>query len=75
MDGLCNQGGKLTSNVSAFVMAVSVLMVSVNASAQPLPEATPESVGLSSERLARVDGLFESYIADGRMAGRGPRWR
>ena len=39
-------------------------------STQHLPPSTsPESAGLSSERLARVDGLFESYIAKGRMAG------
>jgi len=37
--------------------------------AQGLPVATPEEVGLSSERLARVDEVFASYAAEGRMAG------
>lgn len=69
MGGLRIQGGRFVSVVVALVTAISVLLASANTSAQPLPEATPESVGLSSERLARVDALFESYIADGRMAG------
>ena len=34
-----------------------------------LPSASPESVGISSERLARVDALFNSYISKGEMAG------
>lgn len=37
--------------------------------AQDLPRATPEEVGLSSERLARVDEVFTSYANEGRMAG------
>jgi CubicO group peptidase (beta-lactamase class C family) len=50
-------------------MASVLFVVSINVFAQALPAAAPESVGLSSERLGRVDELFESYIADGRMAG------
>ncbi|MGI9258853.1 MAG: serine hydrolase domain-containing protein, partial [Gammaproteobacteria bacterium] len=69
MGGLRIQRGRVMSAVIALVTAISVLIASANTAAQPLPEATPESVGLSSERLARVDALFESYIADGRMAG------
>ncbi len=55
--------------VTAAVVALLSATVSSNASAQGLPRATPESVGLSPDRLMRVDSLFESYIADGRMAG------
>jgi CubicO group peptidase (beta-lactamase class C family) len=40
-----------------------------NSFAQSFPKASPESVGLSAERLNRVDALFESYMADDRMAG------
>ena len=36
-----------------------------NGSSQALPWVAPESVGISAERLSRVDALFESYIADG----------
>lgn len=56
--------------------ALSVCLVSsvllglpATGSGQPLPTAVPESVGVSSERLARLDALFESYVSDGRMAG------
>lgn len=51
------------------LIAFSLAIFSVAVSADGLPAAAPESVGLSSERLSRVDALFESYIADGRMAG------
>ena len=33
------------------------------------PSVTPEEVGLSSERLARVSEAFEGYADDGRIAG------
>ena len=33
------------------------------------PTVTPEEVGLSSERLARVSEAFEGYADDGRIAG------
>ncbi len=32
-------------------------------------DAAPESVGMSSERLARIDQHFQRYIDDGRLAG------
>lgn len=37
--------------------------------AQELPRARPEQVGLSSERLTRVDEVFAAYAAEGRLAG------
>ncbi len=37
--------------------------------AAELPQASPEDVGFSAERLARLDGLFEEYVADGRISG------
>ena len=36
---------------------------------QLLPRATPEEVGLSSERLQRMSEVFQSYADDGRLAG------
>ena len=51
------------------IVAFLLVSLSANGSAQTLPWAAPESVGLSTDRLSRVDALFESYIADGRMAG------
>ena len=32
-------------------------------------EAEPESVGMSSTRLARIDTHFQRYVDDGRLAG------
>ena len=37
--------------------------------AQELPRADPEEVGLSSERLQRIDEVFSAYAAEGRLAG------
>jgi len=37
--------------------------------AQSLPRATPEEVGLSSERLERVGEVFQGYADEGRLAG------
>ena len=38
-------------------------------SAAPLPEATPESVGISSERLKRLDAAFQKIIDDKELPG------
>ena len=58
-------------NISLVTTVVSFcFLFSVQSSfAQSFPKASPESVGLSSERLDRVDALFESYMSDDRMAG------
>ena len=37
--------------------------------AQGLPAASPESVGLSSDRLERIDRVMREYVDEGRMAG------
>ena len=39
------------------------------ATAQDFTLATPEEVGLSSERLQRIDAAFLSYAEEGRIAG------
>ncbi len=44
-------------------------LVSVPASAQRFPVAEPEDVGLSSERLERIDDTFRRYAEEGRIAG------
>jgi CubicO group peptidase (beta-lactamase class C family) len=44
-------------------------VLSVLAAAQELPTAKPESVGLSSERLARIDAAVQRSIDDQRIAG------
>ena len=39
------------------------------ARADDLPRAKPEAVGLSAEKLARLDGLFAKAVADRQIAG------
>ncbi|MFN7117323.1 MAG: serine hydrolase domain-containing protein [Saprospiraceae bacterium] len=59
-----------------FLLALSLLLV-VPLFAQtkslkkspPLSEATPESVGISSERLARIDRMCEEAIQNGEVPG------
>jgi CubicO group peptidase (beta-lactamase class C family) len=48
--------------------AVGALMIA-SASAQDLPSAKPEAVGLSSERLARIAATVQRDIDDKRIAG------
>ena len=53
-------------------LAVAVQMVLTlpsPAEAQHLPMATPESVGMSSERLERLDAAMQRYIDAGMVAG------
>jgi CubicO group peptidase (beta-lactamase class C family) len=41
----------------------------VAADSGSLPQATPEEVGLSAERLARLTPVLRSYVEDGKVAG------
>jgi CubicO group peptidase (beta-lactamase class C family) len=50
------------------IILVAWLLLAPLAAAE-LPQASPAEVHLSAERLARLDGLFEEYVADGRIAG------
>jgi CubicO group peptidase (beta-lactamase class C family) len=50
------------------LFALLALVFSAHA-ADPLPRAKPESVGMSSERLARLDKVLEADIGRGRMPG------
>ena len=51
------------------IVTFLLVSLSANGSSQALPRVAPESVGLSADCLERVDNVFESYIADGVMAG------
>ena len=51
------------------IAAIGLLLTLSAAGAAPLPETTPEWVGLSSEKLNRIDTVFEAGIADGRIPG------
>lgn len=37
--------------------------------AQPVTAATPEAVGLSTERLGRIDEVMQQYVDEGKIAG------
>ena len=45
------------------------VLLPVSASTQQLPMADPDAVGLSSERLQRIDDVFASYAEEGRLGG------
>ena len=48
---------------------LAIVLLSVTLTAQQLPTAKPESVGLSSERLERITGLVQRGIDENRIAG------
>ena len=48
---------------------VAVALVSSSAFADALPRATPEDVGMSSERLERLDRAMQAYVDEDRLAG------
>ena len=50
-----------------FVVAVAIALPAL--AADPLPRATPESVGMSSERLARIGAALRADIEKGRIPG------
>jgi CubicO group peptidase (beta-lactamase class C family) len=52
-----------------FSAVLSAAVLSTCVSAQPLPEASPESVGMSSERLTRINSAISREISDGNMPG------
>ena len=52
----------------AFVLSVSFISVGVFA-ADPLPRAKPETVGMSSERLARIGEALRGDVEKGRLPG------
>jgi len=57
------------SSVLLTPLALTLLAVSGPASAQGLPAATPESVGLSSAQLDRVTSALQAHIDAGHIAG------
>ncbi len=57
------------SSVLLTPLALTLLAVSGPASAQGLPAATPESVGLSSAQLDRVTDALQAHIDAGHIAG------
>jgi CubicO group peptidase (beta-lactamase class C family) len=59
----------LPHRLASAVCALALAVPGAAAVAQALPRATPEEVGLSSERLERVGEVFRGYADAGRWAG------
>jgi CubicO group peptidase (beta-lactamase class C family) len=59
----------LRSSKPVLLRALALLCVPLLASAADLPSAAPDSVGLSPERLTRLDSAMEAEIAAGRLPG------
>ncbi len=52
-----------------FAFVTSAAMAAPASTPAPLPSASPESVGLSSARLTRIDDYLKGQVAAGRTAG------
>jgi CubicO group peptidase (beta-lactamase class C family) len=50
-------------------IVVFLTLISTVVSAEPLPSGSPESVGLSSERLARIVPVMQAYVDAGHVSG------
>ena len=60
---------RLRSVLRPIPAALLFISIAGTALAQSLGRATPEQVGMSSERLARLSDAMRQYIDDGRLAG------
>ncbi len=52
-----------------FIISLFILCLALPIAAAELPRATPEMVGLSAERLARLSVLMQRYVDEGRLGG------
>lgn len=55
--------------IGGLTLAALVALGAGGLSGQELPSATPESVGMSSERLGRLTESLQRYVDDGRLPG------
>lgn len=55
--------------VLLFTAAIPAKTLAQNKDPEPIRDATPESVGVSSERLARLDRFIQRYIDAGELNG------
>jgi CubicO group peptidase (beta-lactamase class C family) len=59
----------MKKTVATFIVLFATVFVIGGAWAQPLPTAKPEQVGMSSERLARLEPALKAQIANDRFPG------
>ena len=56
--------------IPRFLLATLVLLIICSSiSAQELTRAKPEELGLSSERLQRLNAVFQEYVDEGKLSG------
>lgn len=55
--------------ISGIILCAGLTVVTSPAVAAELPSSSPARMGLSAERLARIDSVLEQYVADGRIVG------
>lgn len=55
--------------LSLVTLSMTALVGPFSTTAQSLPRATPQQVGLSQERLDKIKPLEESYVSSGQLAG------
>jgi len=58
-----------TNRVTVVLVSIIALWTAAAAWAQGLPAATPESVGMSAQRLARIGDAFRKEIDQGKLPG------
>ncbi|MEO8677788.1 MAG: serine hydrolase domain-containing protein [Vicinamibacterales bacterium] len=56
-------------NAGLAALAVGSWLLLLAATPPPMPRATPDSVGLSAERLQQATALLRQYVADHKIAG------
>ena len=59
----------LTVTFQRIFFLLILLTYSLNGSGQALPSSAPEKIGLSSERLSRIDTVLNDYIKNGKLPG------
>jgi CubicO group peptidase (beta-lactamase class C family) len=58
-----------TSRFIVFTLAAVVLALAIPQGKAPIPRATPESVGMSGERLQSATAVLRQFVADRKIAG------
>ena len=55
--------------VRRITLSLLIVVFAATAAAQDLPRVDPSDVGMSAERLERIDEAFQEYVDEGRLAG------
>ena len=65
----CRRGRRRTQWLASGVVLVFVAMASTALATQEIPTASPEDVGMSSERLREIDAVMKRHIDAGEIQG------